>query len=296
MSAKKMMLIVNPAAGRRASEKELAKVCRVFLEHDWHVTTFVTGKRGEAIDYARKYAGDYDRISCMGGDGTLNETINGLMASDVKVPLSFIPCGSTNDFATTHGISASPEKSALQAVEGRETLVDICKLNERYFAFHSAFGYFANVVNSTPQDIKNLFGYLAYILDGAMDITKLRPVHCKFQVGDIVHEGDYLYGGCLSTISLGGNLLSLDEDQVKLDDGKFEALLIKAPGDLIEFGELISDLTNSVLNGAHTEFFEFKDARCEFNEDPSWCVDGEPYHGPLNTTLEVMQKKLVIVK
>ena len=296
MALRKMMLIVNPAAGRRASERALARVCRVFLEHDWLVTTFITGKRGEAIDYARQFAGDFERIACMGGDGTLNETINGLMQSCTNIPLAFIPCGSTNDFATTHGISANPEVSALQAVEGKETPVDICRLNERYFAFHSAFGYFASVVNSAPQDSKNILGYLAYILEGAKDITKLRPVHCIFRANGKVHEGDYIYGGCMSTLSLGGNILSLTEDQVKLDDGRFEALLIKAPQDIIEFGETISDLSSSILNGAHTDFFEFTEAFCEFNEDPSWCIDGEPYSGPLTTSLEVLRKKLIVMK
>ncbi len=296
MSYRKMMLVINPAAGRRTSEKSLSKVCRIFLENGWHVTTFVTGSRGEATEYVRDYADGYDRVVCMGGDGTLNEVVNGLMQGGANVPVAFIPCGSTNDFATTQGISSDIGKAALQAATGDEKQIDICALNERFFTFHSAFGYFANVVNSTKQDVKNIFGYLAYIMDGAMDITKLRPVHCRFHVGSTVHEGDYVYGGCLSTISLGGNLLSLDAEMVKLDDGKFEALLIKAPTDLIDFGDLLNDLSTNTLNGSHTEFFEFSEAYCEFDEDPSWCIDGEPYSGPLDTKLTVLQKRLTLVK
>ena len=133
-------------------------------------------------------------------------------------------------------------------------------------------------------------------MDGAMDITKLRPVHCKFHVGSKIHEGDYIYGGCLSTISLGGNLISLDDNMVKLDDGKFEVLMIRAPKDLIEFGDLLNDLSTNTLNGTHTEFFDFSEAYCEFDEDPSWCLDGEPYSGPLDTKLSVLRKKLILVK
>ena len=296
MSYRRMMLVVNPAAGRRASERSLSKVCRILLENDWHVTTFVTGNRGEATDYVRQFSDGYDRITCMGGDGTLNEVINGIMQAGSEIPVAFIPCGSTNDFATTQGISFDIGKAALQAANGKETPTDICALNERFFAFHSAFGYFANVVNSTKQDVKNIFGYLAYIMDGALDITKLHPVHCRFHVGSTVHEGDYVYGGCLGTVSLGGNLLSLDEEMVKLDDGRFEALLIRAPQDLIDFGDLLNDLSTNTLNGSHTEFFDFSEAYCEFDEDPSWCIDGEPYSGPLDTKLTVLQKRLTLIK
>ena len=296
MSYRKMMLVINPAAGRRTSEKNLSKVCRIFLENGWHVTSFVTGRRGEATEYVRNYADGYDRVACMGGDGTLNEVVNGLMQGGSNVPVAFIPCGSTNDFATTQGISPDIGKAALQAAVGDEKQIDICALNERFFAFHSAFGYFANVVNTTKQDVKNIFGYLAYIMDGALDITKLHPDHCRFHVGSTVHEDDYVYGGCLSTLSLGGNLLSLDEEMVKLDDGKFEVLLIKAPRDLIDFGDLLNDLSTNTLNGSHTEFFDFSEAYCEFDEDPSWCIDGEPYSGPLDTKLTVLQKRLTLVK
>lgn len=296
MGYKKLMLVVNPAAGRKTSERNLAKVCRILLENGWHVTTFVTGGRNEATEYVKEFGSGYDRIVGMGGDGTLNEVINGMMQADLDIPVAFIPCGSTNDFATTQGISSDISKSALQAAVGKETPTDICALNERYFAFHAAFGYFANVVNTTKQDAKNIFGYLAYIMDGAMDITKLRPVHCKFHVGSKIHEGDYIYGGCLSTISLGGNLISLDDNMVKLDDGKFEVLMIRAPKDLIEFGDLLNDLSTNTLNGTHTEFFDFSEAYCEFDEDPSWCLDGEPYSGPLDTKLSVLRKKLILVK
>lgn len=296
MSNNSLMLVINPVSGRKNSEKNLAKVCRILLENGWSPTVFVTGKRGEAAEYVKDHSKDYERIVAMGGDGTLNEVINGLMQVGGDVPVGFIPCGSTNDFATTQGISADIDTAAIQAACGKETLVDICALNEKYFAFHSAFGYFANVVNTTRQDVKNIFGYLAYIMDGALDLTKLRPVHCKFHVGSEVHEGDYIYGGCLSTISLGGNLLSLDKEMVKLDDGRFEALLIRAPKDLIEFGDLMNDLSTNTLNGSHTEFFDFSEAYCEFDEDPSWCLDGEPYSGPLDTKLTVLQKRLVIIK
>ena len=92
MSYRKMMLVINPAAGRRTSEKNLSKVCRIFLENGWHVTSFVTGRRGEATEYVRNYADGYDRVACMGGDGTLNEVVNGLMQGGSNVPVAFIPC------------------------------------------------------------------------------------------------------------------------------------------------------------------------------------------------------------
>ena len=292
---KRMMLVVNPVAGRKASEKSMANVCRVFLENGWLVTPFVTGKRNEATEYVRQYGRDFDRIACMGGDGTFNEVINGYMQGELTVPVAFIPCGSTNDFATTHGISFDIDTAAKQACVGEAHPIDVCQLNERYFTFHSAFGFFANVVNTTSQDLKNTFGYFAYLMDGAMDITRLRSFHAKFTVGDQVYEGDYLYGGCLSTTTLGGNLMSI-KDTVKLDDGQFECLLIQSPADLIELGELVTELTANTLNGYFTRFFEFSEATVEFDEDPNWCVDGEPYQGEYKKTLlKVHRQKLPII-
>ena len=104
---KRLMLIFNPVSGRRMSNRYLPDIIKLFSEKDFAVTVFPTHKQGDATEFARLYSSEFDLVVCIGGDGTLNETISGLILSETEVPLGYIPAGSTNDFASCHGISSS---------------------------------------------------------------------------------------------------------------------------------------------------------------------------------------------
>ncbi|MBQ4094724.1 MAG: YegS/Rv2252/BmrU family lipid kinase [Oscillospiraceae bacterium] len=293
---RRLMLVVNPAAGRRMAERNLAAVCRILLQQGWIVSTFVTGARGEAARLVQQHAAQYDRIVCMGGDGTLNETVTGLLQAGLDIPVGFIPCGSTNDFASVHGLSADMKTAAAAAAGDSISRIDVASFNESYFTFHAAFGWLANVVNTTPQDAKNLLGYVTYVLHGIADISSLKAVTARFTADGRQYEGDYIYGGVLSTLSLGGNIVSFPRDIVSTNDGMFEVFLIRMPKDLLELGELLHLLGTGVLQSRYTEFFRVSEMQVEAAENMNWSLDGEAYRGEGNGgSIKVLPRRIQLV-
>ena len=277
------------------SEQVLASVCRELYTHGWLVTTFVTGRHGDATSMAMHYAKNYDRIVAMGGDGTLDEVVTGLLKADLDLPVGFIPAGSTNDFASTFGIPREPKEAAVLAATGSIRKIDVAKFNDSYFNFHAACGPLAQVVNDTPQDIKNQFGYLGYILEGARDISTWKPVHATFTANGNTYEGNWIYGGLVSTVSLGGNILSLPKETVKPDDGIFEAVLVKFPNDLIELGETVSELRSGTFNGDKVKFFEFSSCTIDTEEPSEWSLDGERVKDITHVDASVMKQRLSLI-
>ena len=100
-----MLFIVNPRSGKARIKTQLLEIVDLFIKHGWQVTVHVTQKQADAIQAARDMGSDMDMIVCSGGDGTLSETISGMMGMDNPPLLGYIPSGSTNDFAASLGIS-----------------------------------------------------------------------------------------------------------------------------------------------------------------------------------------------
>ena len=116
--AKKLMLIINPVSGKRMIVRFIPDVIRIFMDAGYLVTTMVTSERGEATRLVRDYGPGFDLIVCAGGDGTLNEVVTGLALDGLSIPLGYIPCGSTNDFAVSRGLPADIPEAAHLAVSG----------------------------------------------------------------------------------------------------------------------------------------------------------------------------------
>lgn len=292
---RKLMLIANPVSGKRAVGTSLGDVCRIFLEHGWAPSVFITGKRGDATDFVKKYGDQYERIVSMGGDGTMNEVVTGILDAELKVPFAFIPSGTTNDFAATHHIPTDILEAAELAATGKERFLDACRFNDRYFMFHGACGFFANVVNSTVQEMKNTFGYFAYILDGIANALSLAPKHVKLIIDGKDLEDDYMYVGFLSTLSLGGNISTLPADMVRADDGEFEVMLARAPGDILDLGQELKEFSEGMTDGDFIKLFKMKKCIIDSDEDLTWSLDGEPYSGNRHIEMEVLSRKLILV-
>lgn len=292
---KKLMLIANPVSGKKAVGNSLGDVCRIFLENGWATSVFITGQRGDATQFVKEYGAGFDRIVSMGGDGTMNEVVTGMLSEGLSVPFAFIPSGTTNDFASTHHIPSDILEAAKLAATGKVRYLDACRFNDRYFMFHCACGFFANVVNSTYQELKNSLGYFAYILDGIVNALSIAPRHLKLIIDGKDLEGDYIYVGFLSTLSLGGNISSLPVDMVRADDGEFEVMLAKAPKDIIDLGQELLEFTDGKTDGDFISLFKMKKCVIDSDEDLSWSLDGEPYTGSTHIEMEVLDRKLLFV-
>ncbi len=274
---KKLMLIVNPTAGKNKAQEQMFPLTNYFFGEGYQVTTFPTREKGDATKYVCRYSDDYDMIVCVGGDGTLNEVVTGLMnLSEEKRPLlGYIPAGTTNDFASTLGISSDMDEAMKQCINGVPFSCDIGKFQQRFFTYVAAFGLFTEVSYDTPQELKNALGHFAYILEGIKSLAGIRSYTLKVEVDGELIEDTFIYGQISNSTSIGG-VMDIGHTGVQLDDGLFEVLMIKMPTNPIELSETIGALTfQKVDDCPHIYFRRGRHIRVLSAEEVPWTLDGE---------------------
>ncbi len=277
-TVKKLLYIYNPAAGRKTAKINLSDVLEVFARQGYEITVHPTQARGDATAVVRGLGPNYDRVVCCGGDGTLNETVQGMLAlpQEHRPVLGYIPAGTTNDFSRTLELPKTPLELAEVAGGGVPRAVDVGEAEGRPFTYVAAFGLFTDVSYSTPQVNKNLLGHFAYVLEGAGKLANIPSYHMKVtSVEGHEVEGDFIYGMVGNTVSVGG-LVNLPRDKVLLDDGRFEVILIRQPKNGKDWQSILTALTTLELveDGAVTGFAA---GEVTFSCDVpvAWTVDGE---------------------
>lgn len=274
MEHKRLLLIINPVSGKKAILRYLPQVIRTFMDAGCLVTTMVTARKGEATEFAACHAREYDQLVCCGGDGTLNEVLSGLVAEDIHIPVGYIPCGSTNDFAVSRGLSSDILSAAEAAASGQLKRYDVGRFGDFCFSYVAAFGAFSWLSYTTDQNMKNVLGHTAYLLDAVKDLSKVKPWHLKLSADGSVIEGDFLFGAICNSTSIAGTL-ALPAEQVDTCDGIFEVLLIREPKTLPDLEETIRGLLSQNYDVPNLEFFHASRIHIEAPADLEWTVDGE---------------------
>lgn len=283
---KKLLLIFNPTAGKGAIKGHLTGIIDTLTKGGYLVTAYPTQAKEDATQAVLELGKDYDRIVCCGGDGTLSETIAGILKMENAPVLGYLPTGSTNDFSKNLGLPKSLEESAQTMVSGPVHPCDVGLFNGRSFIYVAAFGAFTAVAYETPQEIKNTFGHLAYMLGGIAQLGTIKKHPMKFDYDDGHLEGDFLYGMASNTTSVGGFSHLLPLGDVDLVDGLFEVLLVRSPHSLAELNDIIQALLRQHLpdNGMvvclHTAHL-----RAESPTPLPWTLDGE--YGGEHETVEI---------
>lgn len=283
---KKMLFVMNPYAGQRKANRYLADILTIFNRADYEVTVYMTAGPGDGAAKVQAMAADVDVVVCCGGDGTFNETVSGVLRSGVDVPLGYIPAGSTNDCAKTLRIPKDAAKAAaLAAGAGVPRSWDIGTLNGQPFVYVAAFGAFTEVAYETPQELKNTFGHLAYVMAGIASIPSIAPYHLTVEYDGKTLEDDFYYGMVCNTISVGG-MKTMNAQQVVLDDGLFEVLLVKRPVSILELGAGLQALLLHTPMEEGSALISFQAARIKFTSEKPipWTLDGE-YGGSSQSNL-----------
>ena len=282
---KKLLFIINPCAGMRKAAKVMPEILSVFNRADYDVRVYVTAEAGDAVQAVKRLANGVDLVVCCGGDGTFNETVNGLIQAGLDLPIGYIPAGSTNDFAASLKLSSDPVEAARQIAEGVPRWYDAGRFGERYFSYVASFGAFTKASYSTPQSAKNLLGHVAYVLEGMQELPQLRKHHVKLTLdGGETLEDDYIFGAICNSTSVGG-VMTLDPKQVDLQDGKFEVLLIRMPKSLQEISDFLLAVQKQQYNNAMMLFRNASHILVEAEPDMLWTLDGEKEEG--HATVEV---------
>ena len=271
---KKALLIVNPVSGRKTVQRYLAQIVRCLMDKGYLVTTAVTAARGEARELSARLGPHVQLLVCAGGDGTLNECVSGLADADAQTPVGYIPCGSTNDFAATHGLSMDILTAAKNVAEGRQRRFDLGCFGERYFMHLALFGAFTWMAYSTDQEQKNVLGYGAYVLDALKDLKKVKPIRLRLISEHKILEGEYLFGA-ISTDRHVAGIFELPEEQIEPDDGRLAAVLLRAPKNVLEWDALAHCLLNGDTSAPVLDVVTGECFRVESEELTEWSLDGE---------------------
>lgn len=268
------MFVFNPHAGKGKVKSAVYPIIQGFFSMGDLVTCFPTAHKEHAIELIQTYGAQYDLIICAGGDGTLNEAINGLMHLAHRPKLAYIPTGTVNDFANTLEISSNVNKALENFAKDNVFACDICSFNERYFTYVAAFGAFTEVSYQTPQATKNLLGKMAYFLEGLKQLSSITTYHMKIYTEDRIIEDDFVFGAITNAKSVGG-FHSVSTKNAQLDDGEFEVLLIRMPQNPLDLQIIITALLKQEINEKFMEFFTSKAIMIENDPNAKWTLDGE---------------------
>ena len=272
-----LLLIVNPNAGRNGYRDCLSDVLHTLHKCDWRTTVAFTNARGDSPRIAAEEGPRYKRIVCMGGDGTLSETISGLMTlpAERRPEIGYIPMGTSNDSANTLGLSRDPVLAAYTAATGRTIPLDIGRFGDRYFSYVAAFGAFTEVSYQTPQEQKNSLGWLAYAIDAMSRLPNLTHRKCRIEFDDRVVEDDFILCAVTNTRRFAGFIRLDNTSGVSLSDGLFEVILVRTPESILQVAPTFSDIMANNYNSEYVSLIHTKRARFTFREPVSWTLDGE---------------------
>ena len=292
---KKMLFIMNPFSGQRKANKFLADILLLFSQADYQAITHMTTGQGDGARAAMRHGNEVDLVVCCGGDGTFNETVTGLIAIGARIPVGYIPAGSTNDFASSLKLSSNPLQAAQDILEGQPVAFDVGKFGDRIFTYVASFGAFTRASYATPQSIKNALGHTAYLLEGIQELSQIRKEHVRMEIDGEVVEDDFLFGAICNSTSVGG-ILTLDPRMVDMADGRMEILLIRAPRNLTELSECIWALQNQTYNCSMITFRSAERVHIFASPDMTWTLDGEREEGHAEVVAENQHLALRIMK
>lgn len=275
---KRIYYLCNLQAGKATLSYKIGSIVDMMTKEGYEVTVHPTQASFDAVlcTKAAAESGLYDYVFCSGGDGTLNEVMCGMMNAEYKIPIGYIPSGSTNDFARSIGIPRGTLKAAAASLHGVPRSFDIGMVNDRSFNYIAAFGAFTDVTYETSQSVKNVFGSAAYLFNSLTKIPNIRSFPMRITCDGAVYEDNFAFGMITNTASVGGFLNIKD---FCFDDGLFEVALLKRPQNPIEIQKTLSFLKDirDVPDDAGSIYLRASDITIELLEDTNvpWTLDGE---------------------
>jgi len=271
---KRVLFIYNPNAGKGLLKPKLSDILDIIVKAGYEVVVYPTQSYKDAYKKVKSFTEDYDRVICSGGDGTLDEVVTGMMKREHKVPIGYIPTGTTNDFASSLHIPKGLLEAAHTAVNGEEFACDIGTFNKDVFVYIAAFGLFTDVSYQTKQEMKNVLGHLAYVMEGMTRIFDIPSYHIKVTHDGEVIDDEFVFGMVTNSRSVGG-FRNMVGKNVIFDDGEFEVTLIKTPKNPLALQEIVTSLLVSQFDTKY--MYSFKTGHIEFEslEEIPWTLDGE---------------------
>ena len=285
----RIFFIFNLKAGKGTVKRNLPDMIDVMSEEGHDVTVHATRFAGDARErIVNLPEGRYDRIVCSGGDGTLDEVVAGMKQRKEKLPIGYIPGGSTNDFAASLGLPKKVRDATKAAIGNVIYNCDVGRFNDKSFVYVAAFGLFTEVSYETPQDMKNMLGHAAYIVEGFKRLQDIKSYRIKVEANGKVKEKEFIYGMITNSSSVGGfkNITGKDVD---LSDGLFEVTLIEKPQNALDLNGIFTAMLNRDIKAKG--FYSFKAGSIRFESEVPipWTLDGE--FGGKETNVQIINEE-----
>ena len=271
---KKLLFVYNPKAGKAQIKNKLADILNIFAEAEYEITVAPTRGHDDARRIVENRSHDYELVVCSGGDGTLDETVTGMMQSGFQTPIGYIPAGRTNDFGGSLGLPKNMVRAAEMAVKGKDFSCDVGSFNKDIFVYIAAFGLFTDVSYETDQEVKNVLGHMAYLLEGMKRLSAVRSYPMRVEYEDNIIVDDFIFGMITNSVSVGG-FKNITGKNVKLDDGVFEVTLIKKPRNPVELNNIMISLLNRDIDTNAMYCFRTSKLILDALEPVPWTLDGE---------------------
>ncbi len=294
MKKRKLLLIYNPHSGRTQFKTKLSDIVELYTQNGYIVTVCPTQCEKDAIHIVKKYGKKHDIVVCSGGDGTVSEIMNGLLALEARPILGYIPSGTVNDFATSLHISKNIMTSAKTVIDGTAFACDVGTFNGQAFSYIAAFGLFTNVSYQTPQETKNILGRMAYVLEGAKQLGSMPSFDLTIETESETIQGEFVYGMITNSTSIGG-FKGLSDEYVKLDDGVFEVVLARKPKSLGDFHALLQCVITATPDPNYVYSCRAGQIKITSETPIDWTLDGEFGGNLRDVTIENHRQAVTIM-
>lgn len=271
---KRARLIYNPSSGREEMKKRLPDVLQRLERGGLETSTHATIGEGDAtLAAADAVERGFDIIIAAGGDGTLNEVINGMAEKENRPPLGILPLGTTNDFARALNIPRNWEGAVDVILQQYARVIDVGKVNQRYFINIAGGGSMTELTYEVPSKLKTMIGQLAYYMKGLEKLPRLRPIELYIQTPEVeLHEEVMLF--LISNSNSVGGFERLAPD-ASLSDGLFDVLILKKCN-LAEFIRIVSlALRGEHVNDPHVIYLRTKQIQVTSPDYVQLNLDGE---------------------
>ncbi|MFA5560632.1 MAG: diacylglycerol kinase family protein [Acholeplasmataceae bacterium] len=285
------LLLYNPVSGRGKIKKKVSLIQTIFKERNLSLDIYESKECKDLINQAFLFSSKYDVFLVAGGDGTINEVVNGVMKADKKPSIAIIPTGTANDIASILGMKKKIRKSLDIILSTNPVLMDVNQMNDQYFIYTGSAGIFTRISYATKRKYVKSVGYLAYLLTGLKDVFKAYRIPLKIETNDKEIEGTYKLALGLSTNRVAGMFLRGFVPN-KLNDGKFEFRLFNRKG----FSGMLAVLWFFITGGRYNKeknLLSAKEYKITTTETTAWNVDGE-FSTTGSIEIKVHQQKLSV--
>lgn len=273
------IVIINPKSGLRTIQRNVMRAIEKLKNDNFKISLFETQEEGDAERFAASFESfsGIDLVVAVGGDGTINEVINGLYVHQnaQMPPLAIIPAGTVNDFGN-HLKMPSKENDIYKYLKAfRPTFVDIGEVNGRYFTNVVAAGYISDVGYKVQRKHKKRFGRFAYYSEGVIEAVRYlkKTNRFSFVIGEHKVSLDAYMFIALNTSCLGG--LTYFAPGASVEDGFLDLFIIKKTGLLGGFILLLKILLGKHVDDQNVIYFKVRSFRVEANEALDVDIDGE---------------------